>query len=129
MGAQHELHDEEAGDEGRQGASLVQRPISLGPAGGAALALVVDSQVDLTVGGLMIETLLQPADCLFLFVDYQAGLAFGVESIARQTILKTPFLWLAPPWCGVLRRMEAAGAKMTLLDPSAAGVSTRLDQA
>ena len=35
----------------------------------------------------MIETLLQPADCLFLFVDYQAGLAFGVESIARQAIL------------------------------------------
>jgi nicotinamidase-related amidase len=35
----------------------------------------------------MTETLLQPADCLFLFVDYQAGLAFGVESIARQAIL------------------------------------------
>ena len=35
----------------------------------------------------MIETLVQPADCLFLFVDYQAGLAFGVESIARQGIL------------------------------------------
>ena len=35
----------------------------------------------------MIETLLQPADCLFLFVDDQAGLAFGVESIARQAIL------------------------------------------
>jgi hypothetical protein len=35
----------------------------------------------------MIETLLQPADCLFLFVDYQAGLAFGVESIAKQAIL------------------------------------------
>jgi hypothetical protein len=34
----------------------------------------------------MIETLLQPADSLFLFVDYQAGLAFGVESIARQAI-------------------------------------------
>jgi hypothetical protein len=30
--------------------------------------------------------LLQPADCLFLFVDYQAGLAFGVESIAKQAI-------------------------------------------
>jgi hypothetical protein len=35
----------------------------------------------------MAETLLQPADCLFLFVDYQAGLAFGVESIARQAIV------------------------------------------
>jgi nicotinamidase-related amidase len=35
----------------------------------------------------MTEALLQPADCLFLFVDYQAGLAFGVESIARQGIL------------------------------------------
>ena len=27
---------------------------------------------------------LQPADSLFLFVDYQAGLAFGVESIPSQ---------------------------------------------
>jgi hypothetical protein len=51
----------------------------------------------------MIETLLQPADCLFLFVDYQAGLAFGVESIARQAILKTLFPWLAPPWSSTLR--------------------------
>jgi nicotinamidase-related amidase len=31
--------------------------------------------------------LLQPADCAFLFVDYQAGLAFGVESIGRQVVL------------------------------------------
>jgi nicotinamidase-related amidase len=31
--------------------------------------------------------LLQPTDCAFLFVDYQAGLAFGVESIDRQVIL------------------------------------------
>src|SRR5580700_10196970 len=81
MGAQHELHDRGGrvmkGDSGT----------SLGPAGGAAFGLVVDSQVDLNVGGFMIETLLQPADCLFLFVDYQAGLAFGVESIARQAIL------------------------------------------
>jgi nicotinamidase-related amidase len=35
----------------------------------------------------MIETLVQPADCLFLFVDYQAGVAFGVESISKQAIL------------------------------------------
>jgi len=35
----------------------------------------------------MTEVLLQPADCLFLFVDFQAGLAFGVESIARQVVL------------------------------------------
>ena len=46
----------------------------------------------------MIETLLQPADCLFLFVDYQAGLAFGVESSARRRrSLTTLFPWLAPP--------------------------------
>lgn len=31
--------------------------------------------------------LLQPADCVCLFVDYQAGLAFGVESIGRQAVL------------------------------------------
>ena len=31
--------------------------------------------------------LLQPSDCVFLFVDYQAGLAFGVESIGRQAVL------------------------------------------
>ena len=57
----------------------------------------------------MTETLLQPADCLFLFVDYQAGLAFGVESIARQAILNNAIslartamvfnarLWRRPP--------------------------------
>ncbi len=33
------------------------------------------------------DVLLQPEECAFLFVDYQAGLAFGVESIARQVIL------------------------------------------
>jgi nicotinamidase-related amidase len=33
------------------------------------------------------DILLQPEECAFLFVDYQAGLAFGVESIARQVIL------------------------------------------
>jgi nicotinamidase-related amidase len=33
------------------------------------------------------ELLLQPQDCVFLLVDYQAGLAFGVESMARQTML------------------------------------------
>ncbi len=31
--------------------------------------------------------LLQPVNCAFLFVDYQAGLAFGVESIGRQIVL------------------------------------------
>jgi hypothetical protein len=62
----------------------------------------------------MIETLLQPADCLFLFVDYQAGLAFGVESIARQAILNNA--------------ISLAGED-DFLDPSPAGVSTRLDQA
>jgi nicotinamidase-related amidase len=33
------------------------------------------------------KKLLQPGDCAFLFVDYQAGLAFGVESIERQVVL------------------------------------------
>lgn len=33
------------------------------------------------------EALLQPEQCLLLLVDFQAGLAFGVESSARQTLL------------------------------------------
>jgi nicotinamidase-related amidase len=31
--------------------------------------------------------LLQPSDCALLLIDQQAGLAFGVESIDRQTLL------------------------------------------
>jgi nicotinamidase-related amidase len=33
------------------------------------------------------ESLLKPADCAILIVDFQAGLGFGVESIPRQTLL------------------------------------------
>jgi nicotinamidase-related amidase len=33
------------------------------------------------------DTLLKPEDCVLVLVDFQAGLAFGVESIARQTVL------------------------------------------
>ncbi len=33
------------------------------------------------------KSLLQPSDCALLMVDYQAGLAFGVESVSRQTVL------------------------------------------
>jgi nicotinamidase-related amidase len=33
------------------------------------------------------KSLLEPQDCAFLLVDFQAGLAFGVESSARQTVL------------------------------------------
>jgi nicotinamidase-related amidase len=33
------------------------------------------------------DTLLKPDECAMLLVDFQAGLAFGVESMARQTIL------------------------------------------
>jgi nicotinamidase-related amidase len=33
------------------------------------------------------ETLLKPEQCALLLVDFQAGLAFGVESVARQTLL------------------------------------------
>ena len=32
-------------------------------------------------------TLLQPADSALLLIDFQAGLAFGVESIGRQVVL------------------------------------------
>jgi nicotinamidase-related amidase len=31
--------------------------------------------------------LLQPAECVFVFVDFQAGLASGVESTGRQTLI------------------------------------------
>lgn len=34
-----------------------------------------------------IKSLLEPQDCALLLVDMQAGLAFGVESAARQTLL------------------------------------------
>ena len=34
-----------------------------------------------------IKSLLEPQDCALLLVDFQAGLAFGVESSARQTVL------------------------------------------
>ena len=35
-----------------------------------------------------IKSLLEPADCALLLVDFQAGLAFGVESSARQVIVQ-----------------------------------------
>ena len=33
------------------------------------------------------KSLIQPAECALLLVDFQAGLAFGVESTPRQTVL------------------------------------------
>ena len=33
------------------------------------------------------KTLIRPEECVLLMVDYQAGLAFGVESTGRQTLL------------------------------------------
>jgi nicotinamidase-related amidase len=33
------------------------------------------------------EKLLKPQECTLLLIDFQAGLAFGVESIGRQTVL------------------------------------------
>ncbi len=35
-----------------------------------------------------IESLLEPQDCALLLVDFQAGLAFGVESAVRQVIVQ-----------------------------------------
>ncbi|WP_245444353.1 hypothetical protein [Microvirga sp. KLBC 81] len=37
----------------------------------------------------MVDTtsLLTPSDCALLLIDHQAGLAFAVESIDRQTLL------------------------------------------
>jgi hypothetical protein len=31
--------------------------------------------------------LLEPSDCALVLIDFQAGLAFGVESNARQVVL------------------------------------------
>ncbi|MDO1583002.1 hydrolase [Rhizobium oryzicola] len=36
---------------------------------------------------MAISPLITPADCALLLIDQQAGLAFGVESIPRQTLL------------------------------------------
>jgi nicotinamidase-related amidase len=33
------------------------------------------------------KPLIQPAECALLLIDFQAGLAFGVESTSRQTVL------------------------------------------
>jgi len=33
------------------------------------------------------KSLIQPAECALFLVDFQAGLAFGVESVSRQTLL------------------------------------------
>lgn len=33
------------------------------------------------------EVLLNPAECTLMLIDFQAGLAFGVESIPRQVVL------------------------------------------
>jgi nicotinamidase-related amidase len=33
------------------------------------------------------ESLLKPDDCVMLLIDFQAGLAFGVESKPRQVVL------------------------------------------
>jgi hypothetical protein len=40
-----------------------------------------------------IKSLLEPQDCALLVVDFQAGLAFGVESSARQTVLHNAIAW------------------------------------
>ena len=34
-----------------------------------------------------VESLMKPEECALLLVDFQAGLAFGVESMPRQTII------------------------------------------
>ena len=34
-----------------------------------------------------IKSLMRPAECALLLIDFQAGLAFGVESMPRQTII------------------------------------------
>lgn len=33
------------------------------------------------------DVLLKPEECVFLFVDFQTGLGFGVESASRQVVL------------------------------------------
>jgi len=70
--------------------------------------------------------LLIPEECALLLVDQQAGLAFGVGSIDRQTLLNNVAegfeVYVVGDACGgltptsndlALRRMEAAGARVT----------------
>jgi nicotinamidase-related amidase len=33
------------------------------------------------------DVLLKPEECAMLFIDFQAGLGFGVESVSRQVVL------------------------------------------
>ena len=42
---------------------------------------------DIEVGMKGPEILLSPEQCVMLLVDFQAGLAFGVESTSRQTLI------------------------------------------
>jgi hypothetical protein len=35
-----------------------------------------------------VKSLLNPDECAMVLVDYQAGLAFGVESISRPTLAR-----------------------------------------
>ena len=37
----------------------------------------------------IVSNLLEAKDCALLLIDFQAGLAFGVESISRQTVLSS----------------------------------------
>jgi nicotinamidase-related amidase len=43
----------------------------------------VDKEMEMSIT----ESLLTPAECAIVLVDFQAGLAFGVESEARQTLV------------------------------------------
>lgn len=52
-----------------------------------ARGVLVRTRKDIEVLMIGAETLLSPDQCAMLFVDFQAGLAFGVESTARQTLL------------------------------------------
>jgi hypothetical protein len=42
------------------------------------------------------KQLLRPDECVMVLVDFQTGLAFGVESNGRQTLLGNAIPWLVP---------------------------------
>ena len=60
------------------------------------------------------EKLLKPEQCALLLVDFQAGLAFGVESLARQTLLNNA---VALARTEVVKKMWQYIKKHKLQDP------------
>src|SRR5262245_20342395 len=72
--ARTEYRDADAASRWRQEAQQTPKiPSSFRTAGGSSVTITTSLRV--------------PSDCAMLLIDHQAGLAFAVESIGRQTLL------------------------------------------